>query len=172
VRARRLLALVVVTAGAGCIPNSAGSSVVRHPRIAVLPVESEAFPSLAKTVNDRLQGLKARGGDDYVLSKVTLEVVQLSIECVESTPACYAAVGRNLSVDRLLLSQVASAGVARKHAAPSVKLSFTVFDVDKGAAVRSADRVFPSVEEASAGVQGLLDEALAAPTATASQGGR
>src|SRR5437868_13078917 len=71
-------------------------------KLAVLPVESDVFPRTAAAINDLLRGVHVRGVDDYFVSKVALEVVQLSIECVEQTSACYAAVGKSLTAQRLL----------------------------------------------------------------------
>lgn len=160
---------VALLAGAGCIPE--GAAGPKRPRVAALPVESESFPDLAKSINDGLRDLHVKGKQDFILSKVTLEVVQLSIECVEATAACYSAVGRNLSVERLLLSQVSAVG-AQRRGNRSVKVSLTLFDVDKGVAVTSTDKQFKSADEASAAVAGLLEETLGTARPPAVQGGR
>src|SRR5437016_672783 len=81
-------------------------TVTKRVKLAVLPVESDSFPRLAASVNALLRDVQVRGVDDYFVSKVALEVVQLSIECVDSTSACMAAVGRSLASDRLLLAQL------------------------------------------------------------------
>ncbi|MGZ3440682.1 MAG: hypothetical protein ACXVDD_14265, partial [Polyangia bacterium] len=49
-------------------------------KLAVLPVDSDAFPQIAASLNNALHNVKVKGVDDYFLSKVALEVVQLSIE--------------------------------------------------------------------------------------------
>src|SRR5438270_2983601 len=76
-------------------------------RVAVLPIESDAFPRLAETINRQLHDVRVRGVDETFVSKVTLEVVQISIECVDPSASCYSAVGRSLSSDRLLMVQLA-----------------------------------------------------------------
>ena len=54
-------------------------------KLAVLPVDSDAYPQIAASLNNALHDVKVKGVDDYFLSKVALEVVQLSIECVQPT---------------------------------------------------------------------------------------
>ena len=72
-------------------------------KLAVLPVDTDAFPRDRASLNGALHDVKVKGVDDYFLSKVTLEVVQLSIECVQPTSECYSAVGNSLSANKLLL---------------------------------------------------------------------
>src|SRR4051794_30459152 len=52
-------------------------------RMAVLPVENDAYPKIAKAINEVFRMVRLRAVDDYFRSKVTLEVAQLSIECVD-----------------------------------------------------------------------------------------
>src|SRR5262249_39804595 len=79
-------------------------------KLAVLPVDGDAFPQIAASVNKSFHDVKVDGVDDYFLSKVTLEVVQLSIECVQPSNECYSAVGKSLSANKLLLGHIASVG--------------------------------------------------------------
>src|SRR5262245_42765959 len=111
-RMGRVILAVVAIGLAACAttktrPGSpiGGENAVNAPKrvkLAVFKVESEQFPELAKALNAQLQDVHIKGVDDYFLSRVTLEVVQLSIECVEQTPACWSAVGKSLSAQKLL----------------------------------------------------------------------
>jgi hypothetical protein len=76
-------------------------------RLAVLPTESEQFPTVAAEANAALRAVRIAGVEELFQSSVSLEVVQLSIECVDPTDACYSAVGKALAADRLLLAQIA-----------------------------------------------------------------
>ncbi|HTL32354.1 MAG TPA: hypothetical protein VL326_04490 [Kofleriaceae bacterium] len=120
--------------------------------LAVLPAESDAFPKAARAVTESLERASVSGVDERNVSKVSLEVVQLSIECVESTPACYRAVAKTLSANRLLFAQIS----AEKKKA--VKVSVTLFDVD-AANPRTAEKVYPNEKAATAGVGDLVSEA-------------
>jgi hypothetical protein len=126
-------------------------------KLAILPVESDVFPRVAAGLNAHLHDIQVRGIDDYFLSKVTLEVVQLSIECVDATNACYTAVGKSLSAQRLLLAQIAPNGPRRSK---SVKVTITLFDVDGGTPLRTAEQVYKTESEAVGGVEALVQQAI------------
>src|SRR5258705_13580849 len=64
-------------------------------QLAVIPAESDAFPRAARAVSASLSSARIAGVDATAVSKVPLEVVQLSIECVDPTDACYQAIGRS-----------------------------------------------------------------------------
>jgi hypothetical protein len=131
-------------------------------KLAVLPLDNRDFPGIALSLNNLLHDVKVRGVDDYFLSKATLEVVQLSIECVEQTAACYSAVGKQLGANRLLLGHITAAAGKRKHD-HSVRVSITLFDVDGGEAVNEVSRIFRSPEAASQGATDLVAEATGDP---------
>src|SRR5215207_4365313 len=76
-------------------------------KLAVLAVESDKFPKAAQAATESLAKAQVAGMDEVQVSKVSLEVVQLSIECTEPSPSCYEAVGKSLSANRLLFAQVA-----------------------------------------------------------------
>src|SRR5262245_11971274 len=131
-----MLAGIVATL-AGCAhgprrpqPEAAGPPPVEPQRtkLAVLPVESDLYPDVANSINNSLREVHVKGVDDYFLSKATLEVVQLSIECVEPTSECLVAVGKSLGANKLLVASIAPAG-RRKHD-KSVRVTVTLFDVD------------------------------------------
>jgi hypothetical protein len=160
---RWLLGTMLVAIGCAHAPphEAAAPPVAQPPRprvkLAVLPVDSDTFPQIAASLNNALHGVKIAGVDDYFLSKVTLEVVQLSIECVQPTSECYAAVGKSLSANKLLLAHIAQVGRRRRD--KSVRVTITLFDVDGGEAANVVDRIFKTPELASQGAQDLVAEA-------------
>jgi hypothetical protein len=120
--------------------------------LAVLPAESDAFPKAARAITDSLSRADVSGIDSRQVSKVSLEVVQLSIECVEPTVSCYAAVGKSLSANRLLFAQIEPGGKKQ------LKVKVTLFDVD-ARNPHSAEKLFPNEKAASDGIGELVTEA-------------
>ena len=91
------LALVLLLAGGCATTSPSPQKSERTPqegptqhrlKLAVLPVESDAYPRLAKGINGVFHDIQVPGVDDYFLSRVTLEVAQLAIECVDVTNEC------------------------------------------------------------------------------------
>lgn len=163
-RARGWLLLAMLGA-IGCAHQAppAGPPAPPRPRIklAILPLDDDPFPQIAEALNSALRKVQVKGVDDYFVSKVTLEVVQLSIECVQPTSACYRAVGRSLAANRLLLAHVASVGKRRRDR--SVRVTITMFDVDAGEATNVVDHVYKTPELAAGGAADLVLEAAADP---------
>lgn len=120
--------------------------------LAVLPAESDKFPKAAKAITDSLSRADVAGVDDRQVSKVSLEVVQLSIECVEQTVSCYTKVCETLDAQRLLFAQIAAADKKK------LRVTVTLFDVDTRAP-RTAQRVFANEQEASSKIGELVSEA-------------
>lgn len=120
--------------------------------LAVLPAESDRFPSVAEAITASLTKATVNGVDRTEVSKVSLEIVQLSIECVEPTVDCYEAVGKSLAANRLLFAELEPDGKRR------VRVTVTLFDVDSRAP-KTAKKVFASEQDASAGVADLVAEA-------------
>lgn len=158
-----LLGLLGAAACAHAPATTAAPPPPPRPRIklAILPVDEDQFPQIAESLNNALRNVKVKGVDDYFLSKVTLEVVQLSIECVQPTSECYTAVGKSLSANRLLLAHIAAVGKRRRD--KSVRLTLTMFDVDKGEATNVVDRIYKTHELASLGAADLVAEAAGDP---------
>jgi hypothetical protein len=148
--------LVALVASASCGPHKARTNTAAVApakiKLAVLPAESDKFPSAARAITDSLAAADVSGIDEREVSKVSLEVVQLSIECVEPTVGCYEAVGKQLAANRLLFAQIA----AEKK--KKLKVTVTLFDVDTRAP-RTAERIFANEKEATAGVADLVAEA-------------
>ena len=130
-------------------------------KMAVLPVDSDQFPQIAASLNNAFHQVKVAGVDDYFLSKVALEVVQLSIECVQPSRECYGAVGKSLSANKLLLGHIVGTGKKRRD--KSVRVTITLFDVDGGEAINVVDRIYRSPEQASQGAQDLVAEVSGTP---------
>ena len=121
-------------------------------KLAILPTESDAFPKTASALTDSLKAARITGIDETQVASVSLEVVQLSIECVEPSDDCFQAVGKSLKANRLLFAQIAG----KK---PAVKVSVILFDVDAKARTGHAEKAFTSEQLATAGVQALVAEA-------------
>ncbi len=131
-------------------------------KLAVLPVDEEQqLGPVAKGVNRAFRDVKVAGVDDYFMSKVALEVVQLSIECVQPTSACFVAVGKSLSANKLLMGQVAAVGKRKRD--KSVRVTVTLFDVDLGEAVNVVDHVYKTPELAAEGAAEVVAEATGVP---------
>ena len=134
-------------------------------KMAILPVESDAYPRVAGGLNDVLRDVHVKGVDDYFFSKVPLEVVQLSIECVESTNECFASVGKSLTAQRLLLAQIAPGSPKKRE--KSLRVIITYFDVEAGVARNSAAQSFKSEGEALSALADLVAHAVAPVNGTA-----
>jgi hypothetical protein len=122
-------------------------------KLVALPAESEAFPKLARAATDSLSRAQVTGLGAAQVSKVSLEVVQLSIECVDPSAACYQAVGRSLTANGLLFAQIATSKQRQ------LKITVTLFDVDAKAPRTKAEKVFASEDDATAGIAELVAEA-------------
>jgi hypothetical protein len=120
-------------------------------KLLTLPVESDAFPNIAKAATSALAHAKVAGVDEHATSKVSIEVVQLSIECVDPTAACYDAAARSLAANKLLFAQIDVDGA-------KPKVSITLFD---GASKqpKTVEHTFASEAAAVAGLDGLVSEA-------------
>ncbi|MDB4956791.1 MAG: hypothetical protein JWO36_4360 [Myxococcales bacterium] len=154
---RNQLAMLVMLAIAACShpPPPAAPVVVvpKKTRLSILPAESDAFPKAAKALTESLTSAHVSGVDDTQISKVSLEVVQLSIECVDATVACFQAAGRSLSANQLLFAQISAE--PKKH----LRVTVTLFDVDTQTAKKTQEKVFANDTEATAGVAELVSEA-------------
>lgn len=144
---------LVLCACGGHAPPPAAAPPPKVVTLAVLPAESDSFPVAAKAATDSLSRAHVTGVDRTQVSKVSLEVVQLSIECVESTPACYQAVGKSLAADRLLFAQIAP-GPKKKQ----LKVTVSLFDVQVATPPKTAEKVFTSEKDAESGIDALVTE--------------
>jgi hypothetical protein len=130
-------------------PRGGGSSGVT---LAVLPTESDRFQRAAEAITSSLADAKVRGVDNTQVSGVSLEVVQLSIECVEPSVRCYTKVGESLSANHLLFATISPADKKR------LRVRVTLFDVAKRAP-RTVQRVFSSEQDVSSKIGELVREA-------------
>lgn len=146
-----MLAVGGVILGMACHATPKPTPKPASVTLAVLPAESDKFPTAAQAITDLLTKATVAGVNHTQVSSVSLEVVQLSIECVEPSPACYEAVGKSLAANRLLFAQIA--GTKKK-----VSVTVTLFDVD-AKAPKTARKTFGSEKEATAGVADLVAEA-------------
>ncbi|HEX3478188.1 MAG TPA: hypothetical protein VHT91_24370 [Kofleriaceae bacterium] len=123
-------------------------------RLTVIPADSDAFPRAARAMSASLSSARIAGVDATTVSRVSLEVVQLSIECVDPTDACYEAIGRSMSANRLLFARI-DPGATR----PQLRVTVTLYDVDAGSAKQTAVKLFPTEDQAVAGAAALVAEA-------------
>ena len=123
-------------------------------RLTVIPADSDAFPRAARAVSASLSSARIAGVDATAVSGVSLEVVQLSIECVDPTDACYQAIGRSMSANRLLFARI-EPGATRQQ----LRVTITLYDVDAGSAKQTAAKLFPTEDQAVAGAAALVAEA-------------
>jgi hypothetical protein len=137
---------------AGPAPSS------RPARLAWLPVEPLASPEIAGVVNDALTRLEVAGATESVRAPVSMEVAQLTIECIEPTVACYSAVGRSFRADRLLWLEMA----AGEASAPGLRITLALFDVNRATFVRREAWRFASVAEARRELPASIERAVGA----------
>jgi len=147
----RALLLGVVIMVVGCA-HSHPVSVTPAAKIKLLtlPAESDAYPNIAKAATSALAHANVSGVDEHATSKVSIEVVQLSIECVDPTAACYDAAAKSLAANKLLFAQIDVDGA-------KPKVSVTLFD---GASKqpKTVEHTFASEAAAVAGLDGLVSE--------------
>ena len=158
----RLGAVLVAVVIAGCSHSRAPARPVAvappppappPPKLVVLLAESDTFPALARAATESLLAAKVDGLGNAQESKVSLEVVQLSIECVDPSTACYQAVGKSLAADGLLFAQITA--VKRRQ----LKVTISLFDVDGKTLKTKAEKVYASEQEVAAGLADLVAEA-------------
>ena len=147
--------LAAIVAGCHSGPTAPPAPPAPKIRLSVMPIESAKFPRAAKAVNDALADAHVTGVDETAMSKVSLEVVQLQIECDDLTPECYQAAGKAILADRLLFAQIAP---GKKK---QVDVTVTLFDVDGSTVQHAAHDVFANETAAVAGVGKLVSEATA-----------
>ena len=152
-----LLAVCLAMAGAGCLPPKPPPKPVYQPGklvFAVLPAESQTFPIAARAATERLRRARVKGLDEPQMSNVSLDVVQLQIECVDPNADCYERVGKELAANQMLFAEIASG--PRKD---SIRVTITLFDVDLKKRRKAASKVFASEEDVVWGVAEVIAEA-------------
>jgi len=123
-------------------------------RLTVIPADSDAYPRAARAVSASLSSARIAGVDATAVSGVSLEVVQLAIECVDPTDACYQAIGRSMSANRLLFARI-EPGASRQQ----LRVTVTLYDVDAGSARQTAVKLFRTEDQAVTGAAALVAEA-------------
>ncbi|HEX7501675.1 MAG TPA: hypothetical protein VF524_15450, partial [Polyangia bacterium] len=98
---------------------------------------------------------------ESVLAKVSMEVAQLSLECVEPSDRCYQSVGRFLSADCILWADVKSRNGPDGKAHPTVLIR--LFNVEAGRFLGQAQQSYATSPTAQ-DVGVLLRKTLARPT--------
>jgi hypothetical protein len=108
--------------------------------------------AVGAAINDQMGKVRPPGTSASVKAAVSMEVAQLAIECIQPTPACYAAVGRSLNADRLLWAELEPSDDDK------VVVTIVMFDVEAGKSSRRAG-TFADAQAASAGVADLVQRA-------------
>lgn len=134
---------------------------VAEVRLGVLPPDAMPFADLATALGTQLRHIETHTSrsarTEVVLGKVSMEVAQLSLECVTPTTDCYAAVGKFLQVDRLLWGQL-----VRDDDKQHVKVTVVLLDVALGTGIGRAERSFPEHGASPEELQKVIDEAMGA----------
>ena len=136
--------------------NAAGILVTGRPIFAVLPAESERYPRAAQSATQRMREARLVGFDPPQLSNISLEMLQLSIECIDPTVVCYEAVGKTLQANQILFTEIGP-GKKRKQ----VKVKVTLFDVDSRSLRGNETKVFPSEAAAEEGMGDVIAKVTA-----------
>ncbi|MFT3698842.1 MAG: hypothetical protein QM831_37190 [Kofleriaceae bacterium] len=148
----RAFGLVLAVLIVGCAHSKpAPVTPVAKIKLLTLPAESDAFPAIAKAATDKLGRVHVTGVDEQGSTKVSIEVVQLSIECVDPTTSCYDAAAKSLAANKLLFAQIDVDG-------KKPKVTVTLFD-RAASTPRSVERTYPNEVAAVAGLDGQIAEA-------------
>ena len=151
-RMRNVLGNLVWLACIAACKHSAPTTPSAKVKLAVMPAESPDFPKAAKAATESLAGANVQGVDETEVRKVSIDVVQLQIECLDPTPACYSAAGKAISADELLFAKISG---AKKQ----IDVTVTLFDVDRSKVKHEAHDSFASEDLAIAGIPKLVAEA-------------
>ena len=133
-------------------------------RLVVLPADAMPFPESTGVLNAVLTSAKFNNVSEAVLAKVSMEVAQLSLECVEPADPCYQSVGRFLTADRILWADVKSRNGPDGKAHPTVIIR--MFDVEAGRSLGEAQQSYATSPTAQ-DMEVLLRKTLASPTGSA-----
>jgi hypothetical protein len=133
------------------VPGKAG-------KLMVLPVEDLLFPDTASVLNTAMTSVKFRNVSEFSVAKVSMEVAQLSLECVEPSDLCYQSVGRFLGADDILWAKVKRDVGTDGNAGRTVTIR--LFDVAAGRLRGSAEERYATPPTAQ-DMDVLLRKALA-----------
>jgi hypothetical protein len=136
--------------------NAAGVLITGRPIFVVLHAESERFPKAAQRANDAMRDARLAGFDPPQVASISIEMLQLSIECIDPTVTCYETVGKTLEVNQLLFTEI-TPGRKRKQ----VKVRVRLFDVDNRRLRGDETKVFPSEAAAENGLDALIAKVTA-----------
>jgi hypothetical protein len=152
----------------GCASSKPPPPVVAPPprveatppvRLVWFPVDARASSKeLVTATNDQLAHLSIKEVTQVAPAPVSLEMAQLTIECIDKTPGCFSKVGRSMNADRMVWADLERGGQG------AVIVRVSLFDVTKGEIMKNANRTFPSPKEASDGVAGVVRDALGGGT--------
>jgi hypothetical protein len=149
-----LVLAVALAACGGAQPPAFRSPGPKQLKFVALPVESPNFPNAAKLATDLLRRARLKDMPEPTMTKVSIEIVQLQIECVEPTETCYEAVGKTLSADLLLFGEL-EAGPREGQ----VKFTVSLFDVGAKAYRKRSAKMFATEEDAAYDMKLVVQDA-------------
>ncbi len=157
-----LTTALLVLACAACGPSMGGHFANRGatPTLVILPTEAAVDQRLLTTIDGALHHVTVKGIEQSVDSKVSMEVVQLSIGCVDPTPKCYAAAAKSLLANHMLFARVLPADAKKKRA---LRVTVVLFDGSRGGIVGEVTRTFASEDEAVRDVGRLVEAVVSSP---------
>lgn len=88
------------------------------------------------------------------MSKVPLEVIQLSIECVDSTLDCYVAAARTLHANIMLFAEITDGPREGE-----LRLTVSLLDADAKRYIRRTTKTFPTEDDAAYDMHLVVDAA-------------
>ena len=150
---RLLCALLAIGCGAPPQPTASPRPAASR-KLVALPVESDTFPRSAQLATDLLRRARVRGFEPPTMSKVPLEVIQLSIECVDPTLDCYVAAARTLDANVILIGEI-TPGPREGE----LQLTVSLLDADAKQWIRRSTKVFPSEDDAAYDMQLVVNAA-------------
>ena len=143
--------VLALAAWVGCVHPKAATTPSDKAKLLTLPAESDVFPKLAAAVTAALAHAKVAGVDESATSRVSIEVVQLSIECVDPTDTCYDEAAKSLAANKLLFAHIVGSG-------GKPKITVTLFD-RATKSPKTAEHTYATEAAALDGLEGLVAEA-------------
>lgn len=151
-----VLCAALATACATAEPTPRGPAPQRERILVALPVESDVFPRTATLVSDHLRRARVVGYAEPKLSKVSLEIVQLSIECFDPTLECYQTAGKHLQADAILFAVIEP--TAQKD---ELVITVSLFDVASKSWIRRAAKKFPTEDDVPYDIREVVSKVTA-----------
>jgi hypothetical protein len=113
-------------------------------KLAVLPVEKLLLPKVAEALNERLSKATVGGVSETTTAPVSMDTLQLQLDCAQPTDECYGKIARHFEAGRLLWAEIEREARTKKRSKnTATTIRVLLFDVDKGTVVGRAEQSFP-----------------------------